>query len=56
VLIINKIADHVESDDQVLSDFHRDFLIRYMEYESRRQELVSDRFLRERKLRADDVP
>jgi hypothetical protein len=40
----------MEIDDQGLSEFHRDFLMRYMEHELRKQELVSDRYLRERSI------
>jgi hypothetical protein len=35
-------------EEQELSDFHKDFLIRYMEVELKRQERVSQNFLRER--------
>jgi hypothetical protein len=41
-------TDDVESDDQELSDFHRDYLIRYMEVELERQERASASFLKER--------
>jgi hypothetical protein len=36
------------TEAQELSDFHKDFLIRWMDWEWKRQELVSDAFLRER--------
>lgn len=42
-----------DTEQQDLSDFHRDFLVRYMEVELKKQELASDRFLRERTHRVD---
>jgi hypothetical protein len=59
----NQVLSEVETDDQCeallhsprqpmveeqeLSDFHKDFLIRYMEVELKRQERVARNFLRE---------
>lgn len=38
----------IERDDRdCLSDSHRDYLLRYIQYELERQEQTSDRFLRE---------
>lgn len=37
-----------EIDDQGLSDFHRDYLMRYMEHEQRKQERTSASFRKER--------
>jgi hypothetical protein len=42
-----------ERDDQGLSEFHRDYIRRWMEYELRSQQVSSDRYLSERKLRRD---
>jgi len=39
----------IERDERdVLSDSHRDYMLRYIQFELERQEKVSDRFLRER--------
>jgi hypothetical protein len=37
-----------EDDRDILSDSHRSYMIRYIEWENLRQERVSERFLRER--------
>lgn len=37
-----------EDDRDILSDSHRSYMIRYIEWENLRQEQVSERFLRER--------
>lgn len=37
--------------EQDLSDFHKDFLVRYMEIELKRQQLASDMFLKNRALK-----
>ena len=38
----------IEADEQELSDFHKDFLIRYMQVELERQERASASFLKKR--------
>jgi hypothetical protein len=46
---MNMNAQTIDTDDRdCLSEFHRGFLTRYIEFELRRQERVSERFLRER--------
>jgi hypothetical protein len=46
----NRITGEVNQEDErdCLSDSHRDYLIRYIEYELQRQEKVSKTFLQER--------
>jgi hypothetical protein len=39
--------DH-EDERATLSDFHRDYLVRYLEFELERQQKVSESFLKER--------
>ena len=49
--MINQLCSEVndqEDDRECLSDSHRDFLQRYIQFELERQEKVSERFLRER--------
>jgi hypothetical protein len=46
--MIEREIDNAESDDQELSDFHKDFLMRYMEVEIERQERASASFLSRR--------
>ena len=43
------------SELQGLSDFHRDYMRRYVECELRRQEKVSEAFLRERSVQLKSV-
>jgi ABC-type proline/glycine betaine transport system substrate-binding protein len=38
----------VEAVENELSDFHRDYVMRYMEHEQRKQERASAGFLKER--------
>jgi hypothetical protein len=46
----NKVFSEVDQDDErdCLSDSHRNFMQRYVEYELRRQEKMSKTFLQER--------
>jgi hypothetical protein len=37
-------------EEQELSEFHKDFVIRWMDFELKRQQLVSDAFLKERSI------
>jgi hypothetical protein len=43
----------MNEEEAEIDEFHRDYLMRYMEYELRRQEVISDRYLSERKPRHD---
>jgi hypothetical protein len=43
-----------EDDGSCLSDAHRDFIVRYMEWELKRQAQVSERYLRSKRSAAVD--
>ncbi len=43
-----------EDDSNCLSEAHRDFIIRCLEFELRRQAQVSERFLRDKRAAAVD--
>jgi hypothetical protein len=40
--------EEIETGENELSDFHRDYLMRYMKYEQRKQERASEIFQKER--------
>jgi hypothetical protein len=49
IITKSNVASEVNQDDRdCLSDSHRDFMLRYVEYELEKQEQASKSFLRER--------
>ena len=52
---MNSVANDQEGDDRnCLSEVHRDFIVRYMDWELKRQEQVSNQFLRSKRAAAVD--